>query len=61
MGGGKGIVVTVMLGLVIWTTRRQGKGSEVVIEGMVLLHDDDDVLDLAQIAFGARRVRKYQG
>jgi hypothetical protein len=41
-----------MLGLVIGTTRRQGEGSEVVIEGMVLLHDDDDVLYLAQVAVG---------
>ncbi|MDX6464856.1 MAG: hypothetical protein QOE55_8553 [Acidobacteriaceae bacterium] len=47
------IVVTVMLGLVIGTTRRQCEGSEVVIEGVVLLHDDDDVLDLAQVAVGA--------
>jgi hypothetical protein len=31
---------------VIWTARRVGQRAEVVIEGVVLLHDDDDVLDL---------------
>ena len=64
-GAARGVVaatlVTVMLGLVIGTTRSECEGSEVVIEGVVLLHDDDDVLDLAQVAVGAGRARKDQG
>src|SRR6516225_9226070 len=30
-----------------------GQGAEVVVEGMVLLHQHDDVLDLAEVAVGA--------
>jgi hypothetical protein len=42
-----------MLGLVIGTSGSESERPEVVIEGVVLLHDDDDVLDLAQVAVGA--------
>src|ERR1700740_1156478 len=37
--------------VVIWASRRIRQRAEVVIEGMVLLHDHDDVLGLMGIAF----------
>ena len=55
------VVVPVALGLVIRGSRRQGEDAKVVIERMVLLHDDDHVLDFAQVAVGAGRARKDQG
>jgi hypothetical protein len=44
--------------LVIGASGGEGEDAEVIVEGMVLLHDDDDVLDLAYIAFGARGAGK---
>src|SRR5690349_19801458 len=39
-------------GIVIWAARRIGQRAEIVIERMVLLHDDDYVFSLMRIAFG---------
>ena len=47
------VAVTVTVGLVVGTSGGEGEGAEVIVEGMVLLHEDDDVLHLVQIAFGA--------
>jgi hypothetical protein len=51
----------VRAGLVVGRTWRERKRPEVVIEGVILLHDDYDVIDLAQIAFGAKGMRDQQG
>ena len=53
------IKADVTVGLVIRTPWGQGESTKVVVEGMVLLHDDDDVLYFVQIASGARQVRKH--
>jgi hypothetical protein len=41
--------------IVIGTARSISKCAKVVIEGMVLLHDDDNMIDPGQIAFQAVR------
>src|SRR5262249_32570333 len=43
---------------VIGAARRIGERTEVVVEGVVLLHHDDDVLDLAQVAVSVGRGRR---
>src|SRR5215469_9700565 len=40
---------------VIRALRRVGQGPKVVIERMVFLHDDDDVLNLGDVAVGCGR------
>jgi len=44
-------------GSVIRTSRHVGERTKIVVEGMVLLHHDDDVIEFAEISFGARTAR----
>ena len=46
-------VVVVLTGAgVIGTVRRIGERAKVVVERVILLHQDDDVLDAAKVAIG---------
>ena len=55
IGGQAGAVAVVVGGL-----RIVGERAEIVVEGMVLLHHDDDVGEFAQFTVGAR-CRRYTG
>ena len=51
------VVVVAAGATVVWTARRVGERPEIVIERVVLLHDDHDVLNLAEVAISACRGR----
>jgi hypothetical protein len=39
---------------------RVSKHPKVVVEGMILLHHDNDVIDVAEISIGKSRVRRQK-
>jgi hypothetical protein len=45
----------------IWGFGNVWQHAEVIIEGMVLLHDNDDVVDAMNIPFGVKRWTAEQG
>src|SRR2546428_3029302 len=53
------VVVVPAGAAVVWTARRVGERPEIVVERVVLLHDDHDVLNLVEVAIGGgpRRAR----
>ena len=58
------IAIPIAARMVVGAARRIGERAEVVVERMVLLHHDDDVIDLSQIAVGgggAQPGRAQQG
>src|SRR3989442_11651386 len=54
------VVVVPAGAAVVWTARRVGERPEIVVERVVLLHDDHDVLNLAEVAIGGGRRRAHQ-
>src|SRR3989442_15999034 len=51
------VVVVPAGAAVVGTARRVGERPEIVVERVVLLHDDHDVLNLAEVAIGGGRRR----
>src|SRR5262245_66472406 len=47
--------IKVLIRRVIRTARRVSQGPEIIVERMVLLHDDDDVHYHAELSISARR------